>query len=189
MAAVALTLLDVGQAICWGQAPPAPMQGINKVCTIYFGKDVQRPARIQDSARECLTHAISLLHDEPATQLYLVATADSEKDNRAGNGTSRTEQDMTGEDLRYADVAAYRAVNIKAYMVRWLHASPKSIVPMTLYETGQWVEIYDVKKGIDFKSSFGKKTAPIIERPCTTGPCAARFEEFLVAQQRGRIPK
>lgn len=188
-AVAALAVPGFAQLSCASQAATSGQpQGITRICVIDFGNDLRRPARLEDTAQACLTRAVQLLTAEPEAQLYLVATADSRKDNTAGNGADRTEQDMTGEDLRYADVAAYRAINTKAYMVRWLHVNPKLLVPLTAYENGQWLELNIVKKGIDFKSVYSRKTAPILERPCTTEPCASHYEEFLVAQQRGRIP-
>jgi hypothetical protein len=85
-------------------------------------------------------------------------------------------------------VAAYRAVNTKAYLVRWMQTDPKLIVPLTTYEDGQWLEIYLVKDGVSFKSGYSKETAPIMSKPCTVAPCASGVEEFLVAQERERIP-
>jgi hypothetical protein len=177
-----------GTLISQSGAPPLS-QGIVRVCTIYFDKDAQRPARVEDSAQPCLTSAKKALLALPSGKLYLVATADRQKDNEAGHGKARVEQDMSGEDLRYADVAAYRAVNTKDYMVRSLHMNPTRIVPFTTYEDGQWVEIYLVKEGVSFKSSYPKEIAPILSRPCTVAPCATGVEEFLIAQPRDRIAK
>lgn len=181
-------LLVLLAAVTVGHAQTLPA-GINKLCTIYFNKDARRPARVEDAAKPCLLQATRALAAAPGSKLYLVGTADRQKDNEAGHGKARTEQDMTGEDLRYADVAAYRAVNTKAYLVRWLQANPKLVVPLTSYQDGQWVEFYLVKDGVSFKAGYGKATAPIMSRPCTVPPCAVGVEEFLVAQQRERIPK
>ena len=163
--------------------------GVTRVCTIYFDKDARRPARVEDSAQSCLLNARQALLAAKTSKLYLVGTADRNKDNEAGHGKARIEQDMSGEDLRYADVAAYRALNTKAYLVRWLQADPKAVVPLTIYDDGQWVELYLVEKGVLFESAYGKETAPIMSRPCTVAPCAKGVEEFLIAQQRERIAK
>lgn len=181
-------LFACGALIGQSAAPPLP-QGIVKVCTIYFDKDAQRPARVEDSAQPCLISAKKAMLALSSSKLYLVATADRQRDNEAGHGKARVEQDMSGEDLRYADVAAYRAVNTKDYMVRWLHMNPTRIVPFTTYEDGQWVEIYLVKEGDSFKAAYPKEIAPILSRPCTVAPCATGVEEFLIAQPRDRIAK
>ena len=145
------------------------------------------PARVEDSAAPCLMQAKQALAADPSRSLYLVAAADKVKDNVAGHGRTRTGQDMSGEDLRYADVAAYRAINTKAYLVRWLGVDPARIIPLTSYEDGQWLELYLIKKGIVFKAVYGKATAPILVRPCTVAPCPHGPEEFLVAQPREKI--
>ena len=159
-----------------------------RICAISFDKDAKRPARVEDQALPCLLHAKRVLAEQPGSLLYFVATADRLKDNEAGHGEERVDQDMSGEDLRYADVAAYRAVNAKAYMVRWMHINPRQVVPLTSYEDGQWLEIDIAAKSVAFKSAYPRLTAPILSRPCTVSPCATSDEEFLIAQQRSRIP-
>lgn len=156
---------------------------------LHFDQDARRPARVEDGAKACLESARRALLAAPASKLFLVATADRQKDNEAGHGEARIGQDMSGEDLRYADVAAYRAVNTKDYLVRWLQVDPKRIVPFTTYEDGQWLSVYLVKNDVSFKSGYGKEIAPILSRPCTVAPCAKGVEEFLVAQPRVRIPE
>ena len=116
-----------------------------------------------------------------------MGTADRVRDNQVEHGKERVAQDMSGEDLRYADVAAYRALNTKAYLVRWMHADPRRVVPLTIYDDGQSVEVYLVEDGVSFRDVFGKEIAPILSRPCTVAPCAKGVEEFLLAQERNRI--
>ncbi len=164
-----------------------PSQGMTRVCIISFDKDTRHPARVEDSALACLLQARQMLATHVDASLYLVGTADKVKDNVVSNGHERTEQDMTGEDLRYADVAAYRAINAKAYLVTWLSMNPARIVPVTTYEDGQWVALYLVTKNTSFKKTYSKETAPILSRPCTVKPCATGPEEFLLAQPRERI--
>jgi hypothetical protein len=164
-----------------------PSQGMTRVCVISFGKDPSRPARVEDSAAACLLQAKQMLAAHADASLYLVGAADKIKDNAASHGHQRAEQDMTGEDLRYADVAAYRAINTKAYLATWLSVNPTRIVPVTTYEDGQWVALYLVTKNTCFKRTYSKETAPILSRPCTVKPCATGPEEFLLAQPRERI--
>ncbi len=166
----------------------SPAQGVTRICVLSFEKDAQRPARVENSAAACLTRARAMLAAETRSKLYLVGAADKIKDNKPEHGRIRTEQDMSGEDLRYADVAAYRAVNTKAYLVRWLNVDPTRVIPVTSYEDGQQVEVFLVKQGTCFERFYGKETAPILAHPCTVTLCSQGQEEFLIAQQRDRIP-
>lgn len=171
-----------------GQPDPSrPSQGFTRVCVISFDKDRRHPARVEDSAAACLFEAKQMLAVHADASLYLVGSADKMKDNVVSHGRERTEQDMTGEDLRYADVAAYRAINTKAYLVRWLSMDAARIVPVTTYEDGQWVALCLVANDTSFKKAYSKETAPILSRPCTVKPCATGPEEFLLAQPRERI--
>jgi hypothetical protein len=179
---VAVAVLLAGEGVAAVASP-----GVASLCTILFDQDAHRPARLEDSAAACVLHASQSLRAHPHHTLYLVGTADRVKDNQPGHGRARAEQDMSGEDLRYADVAAYRALNTKAYMVRWLHADPTRIVPLTTYEDGQWVAVYEVANDVPFKKIYGKETAPILARPCTVKPCATGPEEFLLPQEREPI--
>lgn len=174
-------------AVAMIQVQAHSQEQYTKVCTIFFDKDAKQPARVEDQALACLVRSQQALAGQHGAVLYFVATADRVKDNEAGHGKERVEQDMSGEDLRYADVAAYRAVNTKAYMVRWMHVDPKQIVPLTSYEDGQWLEIDIASRNTAFKSAYPRPTAPILARPCTVQPCASPGEEFLIPQQRSKI--
>ena len=160
-----------------------------RICSIAFDQDAKRPARVENQALPCLRKGERALAQQPDSLLYLVATADRTKDNEHGHGKERVEQDMSGEDLRYADVAAYRAVNTKAYMVQWMHLKAGQIVPLTTYEDGQWLEIDIAPPHLDFKAAYPKPIAPILVRPCTVKPCPSGDEEFLIAQPRQAIPE
>ena len=185
--ALLLSFLAAGSLLCFAQS--ASGTDYTRICRISFDKDKRRPARVEDDALPCLLQAARALTAAGGARLYFVATADRTRDNDVAHGEEREEQDMTGEDLRYADVAAYRAVNTKAYMVQWLRADPKRIIPLTTYEDGQWLDIYLVPDAVNFKRSYAKATAPILSRPCTVAPCATGNEEFLLAQPRGQISK
>ena len=180
-------VLATGGGVAQGNAPVRSTR-YTEVCTLLFDRDAKRPTRVQDDASACLAQAGRALKSSPRDRLVLVATADRNKDDESGHGTARVEQDMNGEDVRYADVAAYRAVNTKAYLVRYLHVDARRIVPLTTYEDGQWLRLYLVPNDVDFKSAYGKATAPILMRPCTVAPCARGAEEYLLAQPRGPIP-
>ena len=169
------------------QVSPLPA-GVEKVCSIQFDKDAKFLARVEDSALPCLQQAAKSLKDNPAKKLVLVGTADILKDVRAvKNGEMRETEDKTGADVRFEDLAAYRAVNTKGYLVRWLHLDPARILPTTNeWIDGQYVGFYLVPGDADFNHNY-LQTTKTNENPCTIKPCYTPDEESLKVQPRTRI--
>ena len=162
------------------QSPPAPL------CVISFAADKKLPARVEDSAAACLATAFKALTASTDGQLLLVGTADQVKDNVKGNGTERMLEDTSGEDLRFWDLPSYRAINTKAYLVRWKHAPAARIIPVTSLDASQTVAIYVLSADADWKTVFPKSVG-IFEDPCTVKPCALPQEEKMRPQQRSPI--
>jgi len=167
---------------------PAPHAGVEEICTIAFDKDVLRPARVENSALPCLKEAAKRLKVSPDRKLVLVGVKDPAKDHElAGNGSDREEEDATGFDVRLEDLSAYRAVNAKWYLVHYLNAEPKRILPTTDESYfAQSVTFYLVSASADFNHNF-LGTTKTNEKPCTITPCYSPDEETLTAQQRPRI--
>jgi hypothetical protein len=175
----------------YANAQPSPLPaGVDKVCSIQFDKDTKYPARVEDGALSCLQRAAKSLKDNPAKKLVLIGTADIVKDIRAvENGHMRETEDATGADVRFEDLAAYRAVNTKGYLVRWLHLDPTRILPTTNeWIDGQYVTFYLVPGGADFNHNY-LGTTKTNENPCTITPCYTPDEESLQVQPRSRIPE
>jgi len=108
--------------------PLAP--GVQKVCAIDFTKDEKLPARVEDSALPCLEQAAKTLKENPNLKLVLVGISHPLYDHsEEDKGMEREGEDMTGADIRFSDVPAYRAVNTKAYLTQWLGADPTRIIP------------------------------------------------------------
>lgn len=170
------------------QISPLPA-GVEKVCSIQFDKYTKFAARVEDSALPCLQQGVKSLKDHPDKKLVLVGTADIVKDIRAvENGKMRETEDKTGADVRFEDLAAYRAVNTKGYLVRWLHADPTRILPTTNeWIDGQYVTFYLVPGDADYNHNY-VQTTKTNENPCTITPCYTPDEESLTAQPRSRIP-
>lgn len=167
---------------------PAPPAGVEELCSITFDKDVLRPARVENSASSCLKEAAGRLKTSPDRKLVLVGVKDPAKDHEpTGAGTDREEEDPTGFDVRLEDLSAYRAVNTKWYLVHYLNADPKRILPTT-DETyfAQSVTFYLVPSSADFNHNF-LGTTKTNEKPCTITPCYSHDEETLTAQRRPRI--
>ncbi|KAA6456688.1 hypothetical protein DYQ86_24835 [Acidobacteria bacterium AB60] len=180
---IALPVVGVGQAT----GLPA---GVEKVCSIKFDKDTKRPARVQDDALPCLKDAVRKLRANPNAKLVLVGQADSVKDHEADeNGHMRDTEDPTGLDVRWEDLAAYRSLNTKWYLTRWLGIEPARVLPTTDESIqGQEVTFYLVPGEADFNHNY-LDTTKTNERPCTVKPCYSSDEESLKAQPRSRIPE
>jgi hypothetical protein len=169
------------------QTSPLPA-GVEKLCSIQFDKDAKYLARVEDGALPCLQQVVKAMKDNPAKKLVLVGTADIGKDVRAvQNGQMRETEDKTGADVRFEDLAAYRAVNTKGYLVRWLHLDPARVLPTTNeWVDGQYVDFYLVPRDADFNHNY-LKTTKTNENPCTVKPCYSPDEESLKVQPRSRI--
>lgn len=171
-------------------AQPSPLPaGVEKLCSIEFDQDIKYPARIEISALPCLLQAVKNLKDHPEKKLVLIGTGDIVKDIRAvQNGHMRETEDTTGADVRFEDLAAYRAVNTKDYLVRWLHVDATRVLPTTNeWIDGQYVTFYLVPGDADFNHNY-LGTTKTNENPCTIKPCYTPDEESLKAQPRSQIP-
>lgn len=189
--AIAAILLAVGSGLSLQaqvKQKLAPPGGVDKVCSIAFDRDALRPARVENSALTCLTEAAKRLNASPDRKLVLVGVKDPAKDHEpSDNGSGREEEDATGFDVRLEDLSAYRAVNTKWYLVRYLGADPKRILPTTDESYfAQSVTFYLVPGSADFNHNF-LGTTKTNEKPCTVTPCYSPDEETLAAQHRPRI--
>jgi hypothetical protein len=169
------------------QVAPLPA-GVEKLCTIRFDRDAKRPARIEDSALPCLELAVKRMTVDATVKLVLVGEKDPARDHEAAeNGKMRETEDTTGYDIRLEDLAAYRSLNTKGYLVRWCRIDPARILPTTdESHFGQTVIFYLVPGDADFNHNY-LGTTKTNERPCTVKPCYPADEESLAAQPRSRI--
>jgi hypothetical protein len=167
---------------------PARPADVEEICSIAFDKDALRPARVENSALPCLKEAAERLKASPDRKLVLVGVKDPAKDHEAAdNGFDREEEDATGFDVRLEDLSAYRTVNTKWYLVYYLNANPKRILPTTDESYfARAVTFYLVPASADFNHNF-LGTTKTNEKPCTITPCYSPDEETLTAQRRPRI--
>jgi len=166
--------------------PLAP--DVQKICTIDFNKNTKLPARVEDAALPCIEQAAKKLKETPNIKLVLVGISHPLYDHEElDHGMEREGEDMTGADIRFSDIAAYRAINTKAYLTRWLGADATKIIPTTdEYTLGRKVIIYTVPSNADFFHNY-TRTTPINESKCTIKPCPIPTEDVLTPQQRPRI--
>jgi hypothetical protein len=171
------------------QRTPLPA-GVEKICSISFNKDPKRPARVEDSALPCLQEAAEKLRQTPQIKLVLVGISHPLYDHAdEDRGMEREGEDATGTDIRFSDVAAYRAVNTKVYLTQWLASDPVRVIPTTdEYALGQSVLIFSVPADADFFHNY-TRTTPVNESKCTIAPCPNPDEDVLTPQPRTRIPK
>lgn len=186
--AVLVVLLTVA-AKAQGQPNPLP-PGVEKIGVILFDNDKVRPARVESSALPVIEEAVKWLKQSPDKKLVLVGQADVVKDDETvKNGMERDAEDPTGRDVRFEDLAAYRALNTKWYITTYYHIDPERILPTTEdYIEGQTVTFYLVSATADFNHNF-LGTTKTNEKPCTVKPCYTPDEETLSAQPRSQISK
>lgn len=188
--AIAMLLVSAGAISLPAQVPQkaALPAGVEEVCSIPFDKDPLRPARVENRGLPCLQQAAKRLKASPDRKLVLVGVKDPAEDREADdNGSGREEEDPTGFDVRLEDLSAYRAVNTKWYLVHYLNADPKRILPTTDERYfAQSVTFYLVPASADFNHNF-LGTTKTNENPCTITPCYPADEETLTPQHRPGI--
>jgi len=186
-AMTAIVLFGTASVPSWAQRLPLAT-GVKKVCTIEFNKDSRRPARVEDAALPCLEQAARKLKATPNIKLVLVGISHPLYDHEdQDHGMEREGEDKTGLDIRFSDIAAYRAVNTKAYLTQWLGADPTKVIPTTdEYALGRQVIIYTVPADASFFHNY-TKTTPTNESKCTIRPCPNPLEDVLTPQPRTRI--
>ena len=162
--------------------------GVEKICSIDFNKNEKLPARVEDGALPCLEQAAKKLKSTPNIKLVLVGISHPVYDHAdAEHGMERSTEDTTGADIRFSDVAAYRAIDVKAYLTQWLGADATRIIPTTDYDTlGRMVIIYAVPGDADYWHNY-TKTIPTNESKCTIKPCPDPREDVLTPFARPRI--
>ena len=124
--------------------PPPPNPHVNLLCSIDFGRDAQRPTRVDNEAKACLDGIALNLEQHPDATVVVVGEA-------------------TGPETQHdANFAAQRAVNTKAYLTVEKGIDPSRIVLVTGGEGTQAVEDYLVPQGATFTSDV-QGTTPVDE--------------------------
>ena len=112
----------------------APVPHTSDLCSIHFERDLARPARVDNEAKACLDEIALSLNNNPDAKLALVGNASSEE--KAGN-----------------KLAAERAVNTKAYLVKEKGIDPSRISVYTRAQDGKAVSSTLIPAGATLDSS------------------------------------
>ncbi len=123
--------------------PPPPAPKTQTLCSITFGRDVKRPARVDNEAKACLDDVtLNLQRQADAT---LVVVGESESGEKMG-----------------PKLAAQRAVNTKEYLVKEKGIDASRIQVHTGTQGNKEVENYLVPAGASFDADI-PGTTPVDE--------------------------
>ncbi len=114
-------------------APPAlpPAPKAQPLCTVYFNRDMRRPARVDNEGRACLDDVALTLEHQPDARLVLVGEhSDSEADGQL--------------------TAAERAMNTRAYLANEKGIDPSRVDVRTSTTPGRQVQTYLLAPGAVF---------------------------------------
>lgn len=162
------------------------LRGAHELCSLTFDQDPNRPARVEDHMLPCMREIVGQLHKHPTAKLMLIGAADKALEETKGKGKNRMVEDETGEDTRYVDVAAYRAVNTKYYLTHWMGANSSRVLARTSQDSSRTLRVFLIP-GDTFVDMQFPWTTHIFEDPCTIKPCSKPLEEHMHAQPRSRI--
>ena len=109
--------------------PPAPKA--QPLCTVYFNRDMRRPARVDNEGRACLDDVALTLEHQPDARLVLVGEhSDSEVDGQL--------------------TAAERAMNTRAYLANEKGIDPARVDVRTSTTPGRQVQTFLLAPGAVF---------------------------------------
>jgi hypothetical protein len=150
------------------EAPPVPVvPKTQTLCTITFGRDAKRPARVDNEAKACLDQVALSAQQTPDAGLVVV-----------GEKGNVVEKVFKGKKKKaeMADLAAQRAVNTKDYLVKEKGIDASRIKVSTGSQSEDEVENYLVPAGANFASDV-PGTTPVDEsavKPQARKPLGAK---------------
>jgi outer membrane protein OmpA-like peptidoglycan-associated protein len=131
------------------EAPPAPVVAKTQtLCTIAFGRDTKRPARVDNEAKACLDQVALSAQQTPDATVVVV-------------GETGPEAPMKGKKKKAVveNMAAQRAVNTKDYLVKEKGIDASRISVRTGTQSVDEVENYLVPAGATFDTDVTGTTA------------------------------
>ena len=149
------------------EAPPPPVAKTQTLCTISFGRDTKRPARVDNEAKACLDQVALSAQQTPDATITVVGEAGPQPEPKKGKHAAPVIDNM----------AAQRAVNTKAYLVTEKGIDASRISVRTGTQSVDEVENYLVPAGATFDSDVPGTTAvdestvkPQERKPLATKP-------------------
>jgi hypothetical protein len=130
------------------EAPPPPVAKTQTLCTISFGRDTKRPARVDNEAKACLDQVALSAQQTPDAKIAVVGEAGPQAPVKKGKHAPMTE-----------NLAAQRAVNTKAYLVTEKGIDASRVTVSTGTQSVDEVENYLVPAGATFDSDVPGTTA------------------------------
>ncbi len=127
--------------------PPAPAK-TQTLCTISFGRDTKRPARVDNEAKACLDQVALSAQQTPDATITVVGEAGPAPAPKKGH-----------KAVVVDNLAAQRAVNTKAYLVTEKGIDASRISVRTGTQSVDEVENYLVPAGATFDSDVPGTTA------------------------------
>ena len=109
--------------------PPAPKA--QPLCTVYFNRDMKRPARVDNEGRACLDDVALTMEHQPEARLVLVG--------------EHTQSEVDGQLT-----AAERAMNTRAYLAAEKGIDPARVDVRTSTTPGRQVQTYLLAPGAVF---------------------------------------
>ncbi len=128
-------------------APPAPAK-TSTLCTISFGRDTKRPARVDNEAKACLDQVALSAQQTPDATITVVGEAGPAPAPKKGH-----------KAVMVDNLAAQRAVNTKAYLVTEKGIDASRVSVRTGTQSVDEVENYLVPAGASFDSDVPGTTA------------------------------
>jgi outer membrane protein OmpA-like peptidoglycan-associated protein len=132
------------------EAPPPPPAKTQTLCTIAFGRDTKRPARVDNEAKACLDQVALSAQQTPDATVVVVGETGPE----VAPVKSKKKKAAMVENL-----AAQRAVNTKEYLVTEKGIDASRISVRTGTQSVNEAESYLVPAGASFDSDVTGTTA------------------------------
>jgi len=152
--------------------PPAPHT--QALCSVSFGKDKKRHARVDNEAKACLDDVTLSLQKSPDAKAVVVGQ--STADEKAQQARAEKFEARKVHPKPVEDAAAARAVNTKEYLVTEKGIDAARVSVATSAVDGQNVEDYLVPAGAVFSADV-QGTIPVNEtvvKPQARKPLPAR---------------
>ena len=128
--------------------PPPPAAKTSTLCTISFGRDAKRPARVDNEAKACLDQVALSAQQTPDATVAVVGEAGPQPEPKKGKHAKMPE-----------NLAAQRAVNTKDYLVKEKGIDASRISVRTGTQSIDEVENYLIPAGATFDSDVPGTTA------------------------------